>query len=51
MTIKQWLKTYGWQIECGSKVCGVMSANINFINSEVIRMKCNLMSGHTIKMN
>lgn len=34
MTIKQYIKKYGWKIACSPKMCRVMSVNIGFINDE-----------------
>lgn len=34
MTIKQYIKKYGWEIECNPQRCRVMSVDIGFINDE-----------------
>ena len=34
MTIKQYIKKYGWEIECNPQMCRAMSVNIGFINDE-----------------
>ena len=32
MTIKQYIKKYGWNLECKSKICWAMNVNIGFSN-------------------
>lgn len=34
MTIKQCIKKCGWQQECTSTVCRVMSVDVDFVNSD-----------------
>ncbi|MBM6803890.1 hypothetical protein H6B07_14735 [Mediterraneibacter glycyrrhizinilyticus] len=34
MTIKQFIKKYGWQMECTSKPGKAMSVDIDFVDSE-----------------
>ena len=34
MTIKQYIKKYGWGLGCDSKPCRAMNVDIDFINNE-----------------
>ena len=34
MTIKQYTKKCGWQIECDLKLCGAMTVDVAFIDKE-----------------
>ena len=34
MTIKEYIKKNGWQVECETKPCRYMNVDVNFLNNE-----------------